>query len=109
MSKQPPRRKSYQNMTLDELREATKEFDAPMPGLPGKPLTPRARAAHKHLLAKRGRPTVGAGAERITTTIERGLLKDADAYAQAKGITRAEMIAAGLRLVMSKKQGRKTA
>jgi len=96
-------------MTLEELRAATREFATPTPNLPGKPLTPRARAAHKRLLAKRGRPTVGAGAERVTTTIERGLLKDADAYAQDKGITRAEMIAAGLRLVMAQKRRRKSA
>jgi hypothetical protein len=109
MSKQPPRPKRYQDLSLAALRAATREFDAPMPGVPGKPLSPRARAAHKRVIAKRGRPTIGAGAERVTTTIERGLLRDADAYAQSRGMSRAEMIAAGLQLVMAQKKRRKTA
>lgn len=50
----------------------------------------------------RGRPTIGAGAERVNVSIERTLLKRADGFAQAKGMTRAQLIARGLELAMAK-------
>lgn len=50
--------------------------------------------------ANRGRPRVGKGAKPIAVTIERGLLKQADAYAKAHGLKRAELIAQALRAVI---------
>jgi hypothetical protein len=98
--------KRFRDMSLDELRAATKEFDAEMIDPPGRALTPKERAAHRRLVAKRGRPIVGAGAERITTTIERSLLKAADEFAKRQGVSRAQLIADGLRLAMKAKGGR---
>ena len=48
----------------------------------------------------RGRPKIGQGAARILTTIEKGLLKRVDRHRKSRGLTRAEMIAKGLELVM---------
>jgi hypothetical protein len=109
--------KRYRGMTAEQLAEATKEFEAPgfVPRPSGK-MSPKLVAAEKRVRAAirkehrgRGRPVVGKGAERVTTSIERGLLKEVDAYAEAKGISRAEMIARGLRMVMAGKGGRETA
>jgi hypothetical protein len=49
-----------------------------------------------------GRPVVGKGAKPIAVTIEKGLLKEADAYAKAHGLKRAELIAQGLRRVIGR-------
>jgi hypothetical protein len=49
---------------------------------------------------KVGRPKIGRGTKMVAVTIEKGLLKRADAYAKRHGIKRARMIAQGLELVM---------
>jgi hypothetical protein len=55
-----------------------------------------ARAARKG-----GRPRIGAGAARINVTVEQTLLTHADAYARKHGITRAALVAEGLRRVLA--------
>jgi hypothetical protein len=47
-----------------------------------------------------GRPMVGKGAKIVPVSIERGLLKLADAFARQHGLKRSQMVAQGLRLVM---------
>ena len=98
------------DMSLEELREATKEFDKPMVNLPFKPLPPALKARWERTQAKlrgRGRPLVGEGAQRLSITVERGLLAEADSYAAERGITRAQLVAEGLRLAI--KAGRRKA
>lgn len=51
---------------------------------------------------KVGRPKIGNGTKMVAVTIEKGLLKRADAYAKRHGMKRARMIAQGLQLVMAK-------
>ena len=70
-------------------------------GLPGEPLTPAMRRQWEDSkIRRRGRKKVGLGARRILVTVERGLLEEADAYAKANGLKRAELIAEGLRVVL---------
>ncbi len=91
--------KPYWEMTTAELREATRQYDEPMPGLPGKPLS----AAGKEDLARarrRGRPRVGLGAEKIRISVERSLLTKADATAKKWRVSRSELFARGLRNVL---------
>ena len=66
-----------------------------------RPLTPGER--DQWLLARRGRPrkALGTKAARVLFTIDPGLLKQADRYARVHGLTRAQLIASGLRTVMS--------
>jgi hypothetical protein len=47
----------------------------------------------------RGRPRIGKGSERVNVTIERSLLQWADAYAARNGMSRAQVIAQGIRLL----------
>jgi hypothetical protein len=49
---------------------------------------------------RRGRPRVGLGAEKIRISVERGLLRAADAFAKQNGLTRSELVARGLRTVL---------
>jgi len=51
---------------------------------------------------KVGHPKIGKGTKMVAVTIEKGLLKRADAYARRHGIKRARMIAQGLQLVMDR-------
>jgi metal-responsive CopG/Arc/MetJ family transcriptional regulator len=43
---------------------------------------------------------VGKGAKIVPVSIERGLLKDADAFAKRHRLKRSQLVAEGLRLVM---------
>jgi hypothetical protein len=96
----------YRAMSLDELREATKAFDRESVGVPGKPVRAKMRAVHERVVkGKRGRPVKGRGAERVTITLERGLLGRADEFASAHNLSRSELIAAGLRLAMERPAG----
>src|SRR5215204_5802133 len=92
----PKPAKPYPQMTTAELREATREYDRERPGLPGKPLTAAQRKAFR-ATAKRGRPTVGEGADRVLVSIERGLLKQTDALAKRRKVNRSQLVAEALR------------
>jgi hypothetical protein len=100
-------RKRYQDMTLDQLRQATKEYDKEMLNLPAKKPPANLAARHAKVMKRakgeakrRGRPTVGLGAASVLVSIERGLLREADNF-RGDQLTRSDMVAAGLRLVMA--------
>ena len=67
-----------------------------------KPLTPAQRRRWNSLRKKlAGRPRLGANGTRIVSvTVERGLLKRADALAKAKGLNRSQLFSEGIRLAM---------
>lgn len=67
----------------------------------GRPLTQDEKALHSRINRKAGRPKVGKGAARVNITVERGLLTSADRLAKRKGMSRSELIAVGLRTLMS--------
>jgi len=64
-----------------------------------RPLTPGSRRALARAARKGGRPRIGAGSKRINITVERTLLCKADAYARKHGLTRAAVVAEGLRRI----------
>jgi hypothetical protein len=66
-----------------------------------RPLTAEARRALARAAKKGGRPRIGAGAMRINVTVERTLLNHADAYARRKGLSRAAVVAEGLKRVLA--------
>jgi hypothetical protein len=74
------------------------------PGLPGRPLNAAERKQWARIKRKlrRGRPTLGKGAKIVPVSIERGLLKEADAFARTHRLKRSQMVAEGLRLVMQR-------
>jgi len=91
----------YGRMTSEELDAEVAPYDEPFAALrESKPLSPADRALLRRAKRKGGRPKVGQGAKRVLITVERGLLKKADAYAKGKGMTRSELIARGLRSVI---------
>jgi hypothetical protein len=65
-----------------------------------RPLNAKERAQWKKFRAKTGRPKVGKGARTISLTVEKGLLEQADAFAKRHGLSRAQLVARGLRAVI---------
>lgn len=54
-----------------------------------------------------GRPRIGKGAKRVLVTVERGLLEQADAYAQRHHVTRSHLICDALRAIVGTEQKRR--
>lgn len=65
-----------------------------------RPLTAADRKLHAKA-RKRGRPRIGRGAKRIQVTMERGLLARADAFARQNRLTRAQVMARGVQVLLS--------
>ena len=101
--------KPYEQMNTAELAAATAQYDTPWTGrgLPGKPLTAAQRAQHRRASAhaKAGRPKIGGGAQIVTVSIERGLLRQVDSFAKRHNLKRSQMVAQGLRLVIQRRAG----
>jgi hypothetical protein len=65
-----------------------------------RPLNAREKRQWRRFKAKMGRPKVGKGAKTISLTVEKELLKLADAYAKRHGISRAGLVARGLHAIL---------
>ena len=93
------------SLTSAELVEMTGEFEkpdyAPRFGKAPRGQQEQHDRAIRQARAKRGRPVVGKGAERIQITVERSLLDEADLFAKQRHISRSELIARGLRMAMT--------
>ena len=79
----------------------TAEFDREFVADSFRPPSPRARARWLKAKRKPGRPRQGKGAKAISVSIEKGLLERCDKLAKEKRITRARLIARGLRAVLA--------
>ena len=65
-----------------------------------RPLNDRERRQWRRFKVKLGRPRIGEGTKTISLTVEKGLLQQADAYAREHGISRAKLVAQGLRVIL---------
>jgi hypothetical protein len=99
MSRKPA--KPYWEMTADELREATKEFDEEFVAEKAQPLTPQMKARWER--ARRKPPSVGNGAtqETIAVRMEKTLLDRCTALAKTNRISRDALIARGLKALLA--------
>ena len=93
MAKAKPK-KPYWEMSLKELREATKEFDKPIPASRLKPLSKEDRARFERM---RKGPVysifVHRGKKRqVTIRVDEWILRRCEAYAKAQRMTRDEII-----------------
>lgn len=99
------KKKPYWEMNLEELRTATAEFDREFIIDDARPLTPAERAHWEKIKRKRpGRPKSGSGAKVVSVSIEQSLLNRTDRLAQKKGVTRASLIARGLKSVLAREK-----
>lgn len=103
-TRKPP--KPLWNLSTQQLREATAEFDGPALARGFARPSAVQRAAWNLAAGKRGRPRIGEGAKTISVTIERTLLSQADRRAKALKISRAQLIARGLQALIASKPRR---
>lgn len=104
MRKAKASKKRFSEMSLGELREATKEFDQPSETNYGfKPLNASQRATWNRVKRGPGRPKVGQGASSVLVSIERGLLKQADELAKQRNVSRSALVSMGLRALLSER------
>jgi len=98
--KKRTKRSEYERFTAlsdDDKNREVARYDHTMPR--GRPLTAAQKALHAG--ARRlGRPRIGKGAKTIALTVERDLLRRADAWAKHEGISRAQLMARGLLAVL---------
>ena len=94
----------YRGMSAAQLAAATKQYD--QPGIEPSFRRPPAElaAAERRIRKGRGRPTVGKGARRVTITVEGNLLEEANRFSKARKLSRSELVAMGLRMVMTGKR-----
>jgi hypothetical protein len=95
MRKHSKRSKSFLAMSAGERERVVRAFDNGVPFEETRPLSPKGKLLWKR--AKRGRPKVGAGAQRVLITIEGNLLDHTDRAARDSGKNRSQFIADALR------------
>jgi len=78
------------------------DCDDPNVALGSKPLSPRMEKLWEIARRKGGRPRIGRGAARVLISIERGLLEDADAFADRQRLTRSELFSRGVKAMLAK-------
>jgi len=101
MARPKKKSKHFVEMTLVELRAATKSLEnTKLSDL--RPLTTEMRAQRESAKRGRGRPRKLVNAARVLTTIDPDLLAKTDAVAKKRNSTRAALIAEGLRMVIAK-------
>jgi len=90
-------------LPVSEKERIYQELDAEDPWdrlARSRPLNVRERRQWRRFKAKMGRPKIGKGAKTISLTVEKELLHQADAYAKRHRISRAKLVAKGLRAVI---------
>src|SRR6266851_5182963 len=87
------RKKPYWEMTTEELEDATRQFDKPLVIRRSRPLTPAEKEQWRAAKRKRGRPTIGRGFQRISVSMERGLLKQVNVLAKKRRVSRSRLFA----------------
>jgi hypothetical protein len=93
--------KPYWEMTTEELREATKEFDEEFVADRSKPLTPEMRALWERVKAKKPRTADGRTEQTIAVHLDKALLDRATALARKKRLSRDALVARGLRALLA--------
>src|SRR5258708_5972614 len=94
--------KSWARMTAAELAAATREFDKGVRLEDTRSLSAAERARWQRIRADKvrrrgvGRPKVGAGSKPVLISMEAGLLRAVDAYAEAHGMSRSQLLAEGV-------------
>lgn len=100
------RSRAWHDLSEAQLEELAKDLDQEFVGGQFSAPTPAQRRQWQR--ARRGRPVVGGGAERISLTIERGLLHEADELRADTGLNRSQLVALGLRALLRASAARRS-
>jgi hypothetical protein len=94
-------KKKYWEMNAGELAAATKQLDKAMVIDQSRPLDTKERAQWKRLTTAKQRSNASNGHQRISVSIEKGLLKRATAYAKKQRLSRSRLVAMALEQALS--------
>jgi hypothetical protein len=100
------KQKTYTRMMPAELAETTKRFDEEFVADEARPLTPDEHEQWNRVKSKRGRPKVGEGFQRISVSIEQGLLKRVTALAKERHMSRSQLLAQALEETLARRSSR---
>jgi len=89
----------FESLTDKQKEEFYQECET-AGGQGGAPLTAAQRRLHAQA-RRRGRPQKGRGAQIISLSIEKDLLKRAETYAKSQGLSRSDLFARGLRAILT--------
>ena len=101
-SKKPTPIERFLALSDAEKDAEVAQFEREIPLSESRPLNVAERKLWRRVKRRLGRPKVGQGAKMVAVSIERGLLQRADRYAKRHAMKRAELIAAGLKLVLAR-------
>jgi ribosomal protein L29 len=93
--------KPFWEMTTDELRDATKEFDEEFVAEKAKPFTPQMQARWNQARRNLARAENGLAQETIAVRMEKALLDRCTALAKTKRICRDALIARGIKALLA--------
>lgn len=93
--------KPYWEMTLPELREATKEFDDEFVAEKSRPLTSEERALWEEIRNRPDSNEEDLSCQTIAVRLEKRLLDQCRALAKKKRISRDALIARGLKVLLA--------
>ena len=94
--------KPFFKLTAAERDALVKQFDREISFEETKPLSPKGKALWRR--AKRAKPATSSGraARAVVIPVDKSLLERADQYAKRHGMTRAQVVALGLKAVTHK-------
>ncbi len=93
--------KPYWEMTTEELREATKEFDEEFVADRAKPMTAKMKAQWELAKAKFPRDEDEKTEQTVTVRLDKALLERCTALAKKKRLSRDVLVARGLRALLA--------
>jgi hypothetical protein len=93
--------KEFLKLSAAERKKATAEFDREFVADTFQPLSPKERAQWSKAKRKPGRPKVGKGSKVISLSIEESLLKQCDSLAKKLELSRASLVAIGLKALIA--------
>ncbi len=93
--------KPYWELTTEELREATGEFDKELVAEKARPLTAAMQARWERAKAKSGHSEDDGEEQTIAVRLEKTLLDRCTALAKKKRLSRDALIARGLRVLLA--------
>jgi uncharacterized protein (DUF4415 family) len=94
-------KKPYWEMTTEELREATKEFDEEFVADRAKPMSAKMKAKWELAKAKLPSAEDGASEQTVSIRLDKALLDRCTALAKKKRLSRDVLVARGLRALLA--------
>jgi hypothetical protein len=101
MKRKAKKKKPFLSLSASKREQVVRAFDAGVSFDETRPLSEKGKLLWNR--AKRGRPKIGKGAQRVLITIEGGLLQDTDRAARRSGKNRSQFIADALHTALRRR------